>query len=66
VFKFEGGGEVMRRLKVFRVDSPDGEIHLVIKETRTSENSECFVNIDEIKKAMKKEAAKPLVLFREE
>jgi len=56
----------MRRLKVFRVDSPDGEIHLVIKETRTSENSECFVNIDEIKKAVKKEAAKPLVLFREE
>ena len=56
----------MRRLKVFRVDSPDGEIHLVIQETQGSENSECLVDMAEIKKVAKKEAIKPLVLFREE
>jgi hypothetical protein len=58
--------EKMRKLKVFRVDSPDGEIHLVIKETQSSENSECLLDMAEIKKIAKKEAAKPLVLFREE
>lgn len=56
----------MRRLKVFRVDSPDGEIHLVIEETQVSENSECFVDMAEIKKVTKKKASKSLLLFREE
>jgi hypothetical protein len=56
----------MRRLKVFRVDSPGGEMHFVIEVTEVSENSECFVDITEIKKVAKKEAAKPLVLVREE
>jgi hypothetical protein len=56
----------MRRLKVFRVDSPDSEIHLIIEETQTSENYECFVDMAEIKKAAKKEASKPLALFRGE
>jgi hypothetical protein len=56
----------MRRLKVFRVDSPDGEIHLIIDETRASEHSECFTDVAEIKKVSRTEAAKPLVLFREE
>jgi hypothetical protein len=39
----------MRRLKVFRVDSHDGEIHLIIKETQASENSECFADMAEKK-----------------
>jgi hypothetical protein len=56
----------MRRLEVFRVDSADSEIHLIIEETRASENSECFIDMAEIKEVAKKEASKPLVLFREE
>ena len=56
----------MRRLEIFRVDSLDGEIHIIIKETQVPENSECFVDIAEIKKVAKKEASKPLILFREE
>jgi hypothetical protein len=56
----------MKRLKVYRVDSPDGEIHFVIEEPQVSEHSECFADVVEIKKISRKEAAKPLVLFREE
>jgi hypothetical protein len=56
----------MRRLEVFRVDSPDSEIHFIIKEVHAVENSECLVDIAEIKKVAKKEASKPLILFREE
>ncbi len=56
----------MKRLKVFRIDSLDGEIHLVLKEPQTSENCECFTEAAEIKKISKKEATKPLVLFRGE
>ena len=56
----------MKRLKVCRVDSSDGEIHLVIEETQTSEHYECLADVAEIKKVSKKEAAKPLVLLREE
>jgi hypothetical protein len=66
VFSIRGVGEVMKCLRVYRVDSPDGEIHLVIDENHVSENSECFIEVAEIKKASKKEAAKPLVLLREE
>jgi hypothetical protein len=56
----------MKRLRVYRVDSPDGEIHLVIEETQGSGNSECFADVVEIKKISRKEAAKPLVLLRAE
>jgi hypothetical protein len=56
----------MKRLKVHRVDSPDGEIHLVIEETRAFEDSECFADVAEIKKVSREEASKPLVLLRKE
>ena len=64
-----GVGEVMKRCKVHRVDSPNGEIHLVIDENSVSENSkcsECFTDVDQIKKVSKKEASNPLILLREE
>jgi len=61
-----GVGDVMKRLRVYRVDSPDGEIHLVIEENQVCENSECFTDVAEIKKVSRKEADKPLVLLREE
>jgi hypothetical protein len=56
----------MKRLRVYRVDSPDGEIHLVIEETDGSENCECSAEIVEIKKISRKEADKPLILLRKE
>jgi len=58
----------MRRLRARRVDSLDGEIHFVLEEPQASEHSERFkdYDADEIKKLSRKEAAKPLVLFREE
>jgi hypothetical protein len=58
----------MKRLRAHRVDSPNGEIHFVLEETQASEHSERFKDFDavEIKKIARKEAAKPLVLFREE
>jgi hypothetical protein len=56
----------MKSLKVHRVDSPDGEIHLVIEETRAFEVSECCADVAEIKKISRKEASKPLVLLRKE
>jgi hypothetical protein len=56
----------IKRLKVHRLDSADGEIHVVIEETEVFENCECFTNVSEIKRISKKEAAKPLNLFREE
>ena len=37
----------MKKLRVYRVDSPDGEIHLVIEENHVSENSECFTEVAE-------------------
>jgi hypothetical protein len=51
---------------VHRLDSADGEIHVVREETEVSENCECFTNMSEIKRISKKEAAKPLDLVREE
>ena len=56
----------MKSLKVHRVDSPDGEIHLVIEETRAFEDSECFADVAGIKKVSREEASKPLLLLREE
>ena len=56
----------MKRLRVHRVDSADGEMHLVIEENHGSENCECLVDVVEIKKISRKEADKPLVLLREE
>jgi len=57
---------VMKKLRVYRVDSPNGEIHLILEETEVSENCDCFTDMAEIKKISKKEAAKPLDLVREE
>ena len=56
----------MKRLRVHRVDSANGEIHLIIEENHGSENCECFADVVEIKKISRKEATKPLVLFRKE
>jgi hypothetical protein len=56
----------MKTLKVYRVDSPDGEIHLVIEENRACKHSDCLTNVANLKKATREEASKPLILLRKE
>jgi hypothetical protein len=58
----------MKKFRVSKVDSSNGEIHFILEEFRPVEHSEYFKDsdVDEIKKISRKEATKPLVLFREE
>jgi hypothetical protein len=58
----------MRRLKARKVNSPNGEVHFILEEPPASEHSERFkdYDVDKIKKVLIKEAAKPLILLREE
>jgi hypothetical protein len=58
----------MRRLRARKVDSPNGEVHFILEEPQASEHSDRFKDyyVFEIKKVSRKEAAKPLVLLREE
>ena len=59
---------ITKKLQAVRKRSSNGEIHLIIQEFRLDENrknAEDF-NEDEIRKIMKKEASKPLLILREE
>jgi hypothetical protein len=58
----------MKKFKANRVDSPNGEIHFILDELQLTEHSVYLKNPDlaEIKRLSRKEAAKPLILFREE
>ncbi len=58
----------MKKFRVSRVDSSDGEIHFILEEVLYIERSEYFKDSDvaEIKRISRKEAPKPLRLFREE
>ena len=59
----------MKEFKVNRVDSSNGEIHFIIlEELQPTEHSDYLKNPDlaEIKRISRKEAAKPLILFRKE
>jgi hypothetical protein len=58
----------MKKLRVSRVDSSDGETHFILEEFLQIERSEYFKDSDvaEIKRISRKEATKPLRLFREE
>jgi hypothetical protein len=57
----------IKKLRVVRVDSPDGEIHYVLQESPILERSENAKDVDEVKvkKITKKEASKPLLLTHE-
>ena len=48
--------------------SSNGEIHLILQESRFDENRKNVETLDEaeIRKIMKKEASKPLLILREE
>jgi hypothetical protein len=58
----------MRKLRINRMDSRNGEIHFILDEFQPSEYSEHPKDFDlaEIKRISRKEAAKPLALVREE
>ena len=58
----------MKKLRANRVDSSNGGVHFILEEFQPSEHSEYFKDSDvtEIKRISRKEAAKPLILFREE
>jgi hypothetical protein len=58
----------MIRVKAHRVDSPNGEIHFILKDSQSFERSANPKNgeIAEIKRITRKEAEKPLFLLREE
>jgi len=56
------------KTRVVREQSPNGEIHLILPEAKfvgNRKNAEYFDEA-EIRKIMKKEASKPLLLLREE
>lgn len=58
----------MKKLRVRKVDLSDGDIHFILEESLPLEYSDYFRDSDvaELKRISKKEATKPLVLFREE
>ena len=58
----------MKRVRLIRVDSPNGEIHFVLQEHQLSDRSENIKDFGEVdaKRITKKEATKPLILVREE
>ena len=68
MFASAGVDATVKRTKLTQVCSWNNEIHLVIQEDESIEHPrrrEVF-NFSEIKKIMKKEAAKPLFLKRNE
>jgi hypothetical protein len=58
----------MKRIEVAKVCCRNNEVHLVIREYENGADSrKCEVfSVAEIKKVMKEEAAKPLLLLRAE
>jgi hypothetical protein len=60
--------KITKKLEVARVYSQNGEIHFILREYRADESFKNRKDFDEakVKKIMKKEASKPLLLLREE
>jgi len=58
----------MRRLRARKIDSANGELHFILQESQASERSQRFKDYDvfEVKKVTRKEAAKRLLLLRED
>jgi hypothetical protein len=58
----------MKKLRVVRERSSNGEIHLILQESNFVESRKDDVYLDEaeIRVTMKREASKPLLILREE
>ena len=59
---------ITKKSHVIREQSSNGEIHLILRESRFDENNKNAEDLDEaeIRKIMRKEASKPLLILREE
>jgi hypothetical protein len=59
---------MVRNLKVVYVQTIDGENHYVVQSLEANENTDGSIDFDEakVRRDMKKEAAKPLLLLRAE
>ena len=59
---------VTKKSHVVRERSLNGEIHLILRESRFNESRRNEEDLDEaeIRKIMRKEASKPLLILREE
>jgi len=59
---------LLKKLRVRKVNLSDGDIHFILDESLPLEDSEYFRDseVAELKRISREEAAKPLVLFREE
>jgi hypothetical protein len=57
----------VKKMKIVKIVSPNGEVHFILKE-HTVEDYMNFSSLDEaeVRGTMKKQAAKPLLLLREE
>jgi hypothetical protein len=58
----------LKKLRVCKIDSPNGDIHFILEDPYASGHSQPLLDLDiaAIRKISKKQASKPLVLFREE
>ena len=62
------GKSVTKKSNVVRERSLNGELHLILRESKFAENRKNEENLAEaeIRKIMRKEASKPLLILREE
>lgn len=58
----------MKKLQIVKTCSPDGEVHFILMDIAVDRGFEKHSSIDksEVKEIMKEQAAKPLLLLREE
>ena len=57
----------MKKLRVVRTQSSNGEIHLILQESNfESGKDDVYLDEAEMRITMKKEASKPLLILREE
>lgn len=59
---------ITKKSRIVKQRSSNGEIHLILQDSRFDESRESAVELDEteIRIIMKKEAYKPLLILREE
>jgi len=61
------GMKLLKRLEIKRTESSDGEIHLILCEDKFNNSAvdESGLDVVEMRKIMRDEAQKPLLLMRE-
>ncbi len=56
------------KTRALRVQSRDGEVHLILQDSMLADRRGCAVDFDEVelRKIMRREVSKPLLLLRSE